>query len=74
MSLGASLTVVFIAFLTLMAAVMAMAFRERKASRAIVIGDGTSQGASDARVLTVLFVAMPGGMVLTVIVAWLVFL
>ena len=73
MGLGASLALVLAAFVALLAVVMAMAFRER--GRAGAAGDdAAAQAASDARVMTVVFAAIPGGMLLTLVVAWLVFL
>ena len=74
MSLGASLSVVLLAFVALLVAVIVMAFRERRVARSLAAGDGETAAASDARVLTVIFSAIPGGMLLTAIVAWLVFL
>lgn len=74
MSLGASLSMVLVAFVALLVTVIVMAFRERKVARALVVEDAQSAAASDARVLTVIFAAIPGGMLLTVLVAWLVFL
>jgi hypothetical protein len=73
MSLGASLSLVIVAFVAILGAVVSMAFRERRIGRAIA-GDAQAQSASDARVLWVIFAAIPGGMLLTLLVAWLVFL
>jgi hypothetical protein len=74
MSLGAKLAIVIAAFVTILVIVIVMAFRERKLGRTIEQGDRAAQEASDARVLTVIFSAIFGGMLLTVIVAYLVFL
>ena len=74
MSLGWKLFFVFLGFLTLIAIVMLLAFRERKAGRKIVDGDRAGEEAQDSRVLAVIFSAMVGGMLLTLLVAWLVFL
>jgi hypothetical protein len=74
MALGTSLSLVFAGFVALIGIVMAMAFRERRAGRAIAATDTRGQAASDARVMIVIFGAIPGGMLLTAIVAWLVFL
>jgi hypothetical protein len=71
MSMG--LVAVFIGFVTLLVTVMRLAFRERRASRIIAPSDQAARDASDARVLTVIFGAIIGGMVLTLITAWLVF-
>jgi hypothetical protein len=73
MSLGVSLAGVLAAFVAILVAVIVMAFRERRLGKAAV-GDARAEAASDARVMTVIFVAIPGGMLLTAIVAWLVFL
>jgi hypothetical protein len=74
MALGHSLSFAFAGFVAILAIVIVMAFRERRASRAIAAEDTAAQSAADARVLTVIFAAIPGGMLLTAIVAWLVFL
>jgi hypothetical protein len=73
MSVGASLALVIVAFAALMAAVLTVALRERRLGKAIAT-DARAQSASDARVLFVIFAAIPGGMLLTLLVAWLVFL
>ena len=62
------------AFLAILVIVIYMAFRERKAGRGMAPGDSAAEQASDARVLAVIFGAILGGMVLTLIVAYLVFL
>ncbi len=73
MSLGGKLVVVFAAFLAVLAAVIWMAFRERKLARSIPADDLAAQQAADARVLVTVFGAIFGGMLLTLLVAWLVF-
>ena len=73
MSLGLKLLVVFLAFLAVLAAVIWMAFRERKLARAILRDDLAAQQAADGRVLATIFGAILGGMGLTLLVAWLVF-
>ena len=73
MGLGASLALVLAAFVAILTTVMAMAFRERRIVRAVA-GDAAAAAASDARVMVIVFAAIPGGMLLTLIVAWLVFL
>jgi heme O synthase-like polyprenyltransferase len=50
-----------------------MAFRERKLARAIPRDDLAAQQAADGRVLATIFGAILGGMMLTFLVAWLVF-
>jgi hypothetical protein len=72
-SLGEKLAIVFVAFLTILVIVIWMAFRERRLGKRIDEGDQAAQQASDARVLTTVFGAIFGGMLLTLIVAWLVF-
>ena len=74
MSLGAKLAIVIAAFVTILVVVIVMAFRERRMGRGISADDVAAQQASDARVLAVIFSAIIGGMLLTVIVAYIVFL
>jgi hypothetical protein len=74
MTLGAKLAIVLGAFVAILAIVIYMAFRERKLGRGVASGDTAAEQASDARVLVVIFGAIFGGMLLTVIVAWIVFL
>ena len=74
MSLGAKLALVFCAFLAILVVVIFVAFRERKRGRTLPAGDVAGQQAQDARVLAILFGAMLGGMLLTLLVAWIVFL
>ena len=74
MTLGAKLAIVIAAFVAILVIVIVMAFRERKLGRSIDPSDTAAQEASDARVLTVIFTAFLGGMALTLIVAYLVFL
>ena len=73
MTLGAKLAIVLGAFIAILVIVIYMAFRERKLGRAAT-GDAAAEQASDARVLMVIFGAIFGGMLLTVIVAYIVFL
>jgi hypothetical protein len=72
-SLGHSLTIVFGAFLTILTSVIVMSFRERRIAQSMVRDDRAAQQASDARVMIMVFTAIPGGMFLTLLVAWLVF-
>ena len=74
MTLGAKLAIVFVAFLAILTIVIYMAFRERRLGKTIDASDIEGQQASDARVLTVIFSAIIGGMLLTLIVAYLVFM
>jgi hypothetical protein len=73
MTLGHKLAIVLAAFVTILVIVIVMAFRERRLGRSIAQDDTAGQQASDARVLTVIFSAIFGGMLLTLLVAWLVF-
>lgn len=73
MGLGVKLAVVLAAFVAILVIVISMAFRERKLGKAIASDDLEAQQASDARVLTVVFSAIFGGMFLTLLVAYLVF-
>ena len=74
MSLFAKLSIVLAAFLTILVIVIWMAFRERKLGKGIAGDDIEAQQASDARVMAVIFSAIIGGMLLTIIVAYIVFL
>ena len=73
MTLGVKLLVVFFAFVAILVTVIAVAFRERTRGKVIAQDDVQAQQAQDARVMTVIFSAIMGGMFLTLIVAWLVF-
>ena len=73
MSLGIKLAIVLAAFVTILAIVIYMAFRERRLGKSIAEDDKEAQQASDARVLVVIFSAIFGGMFLTLLVAYLVF-
>ena len=73
MTLGHKLAVVIAAFVAILVIVIYMAFRERRLGKAIATDDVQGQQASDARVLTVIFSAIFGGMFLTLLVAYLVF-
>lgn len=73
MTLLGKLVIVFAAFVAILVIVILMAFRERKLGKRLADDDLQAQQASDARVLTVIFTAIFGGMLLTLIVAYLVF-
>jgi hypothetical protein len=73
MTLGGKLFVVFLAFLAVLGGVIWMAFRERRLARGIAGDDFQAQQAADGRVLATVFGAILGGMMLTFLVAWLVF-
>ncbi|HET9653136.1 MAG TPA: hypothetical protein VFP36_13135 [Usitatibacter sp.] len=74
MTLGYKLAIVLAAFVAIISIVVAMAFRERRRGKSIAADDLAAQQASDGRVLVVIFGAIFGGMFLTLLVAWLVFL
>lgn len=74
MSLGTKLSIVIGTFVAILVVVILMAFRERRLGRSIAADDTAGQEASDARVLAVIFSAILGGMLLTAIVAYIVFL
>ena len=73
MTLGFKLAIVLAAFVAILVIVISMAFRERKLGKSLADDDIAGQQASDARVLTVIFSAIFGGMFLTLLVAYLVF-
>jgi hypothetical protein len=73
-TLFTKLALVIAAFVAILVIVIVMAFRERRLGRSIDSSDRAAQQASDARVLTVIFTAILGGMALTLIVAYIVFL
>lgn len=67
------LAIVFAGFVAILVTVIWFAFRERRLGKAIAHDDIGAQQSSDARVLAVIFSAILGGMVLTLLVAWIVF-
>ncbi len=73
MTLLHKLAIVLAAFLALLVVVIWFALRERRLGRSIAHDDVASQQASDARVLAVIFSAILGGMVLTILTAWMIF-
>jgi len=73
MTLGHKLAIVLAAFVTILVVVIVMAFRKGLVGGTVASDDLAAQQASDARVLTVIFSAIIGGMLLTFLVAWLVF-
>jgi membrane protein implicated in regulation of membrane protease activity len=74
MTLGQKLAIVLFAFVAILTAVVWMAFRERRRAKTIAADDLAAQQAADGRVLMTIFGAIFGGMLLTLLVAWLVFL
>ena len=73
MSLTWKLAIVLAAFVAILVIVIWMAFRERKLSHGMAADDIAAGEASDARVMGIIFSAIIGGMLLTMIVAYLVF-
>ena len=73
MTLTQKLAIVLAAFVAILAIVVYVAFRERRLGKGIAQDDLEAQQASDARVLVVIFGGIFGGMLLTLIVAYLVF-
>jgi hypothetical protein len=73
MTLGWKLFIVFLGFLSVLTTVIVVAFRERKKAQNVDINDIAGQQAQDARVMTIIFTAIVGGMALTLITAYLVF-
>jgi hypothetical protein len=67
------LGIVLLAFIALLTVVISVAFRERRIGRGIAGDDIQAQQATDARVLAVIFSAIFGGLLLTLLVDWLVF-
>jgi hypothetical protein len=72
-SLGYKLLIVFIAFCAILAVVIFVAFRERTRGKTLASDDIEGQQAQDARVMAIIFSAIFGGMILTLLVSWLVF-
>lgn len=73
MTLTQKLAIVLAAFVAILAIVVYVAFRERRLGKGIAQDDLEAQQSSDARVLVVIFGGIFGGMLLTLIVAYLVF-
>jgi hypothetical protein len=74
MSLGAKLAIVFFVFVAILVGVIAVTFRERKLARRAEDLDVADARASDERILGVIFGAILAGMLLTALVAWLIFM
>jgi hypothetical protein len=72
-TLGTKLFICFLLFLTLVGGVMVVAFRERALVKRIADDDIPAQRASDNRTMLAIFGSVFGGMLLTLIVAWMVF-
>jgi hypothetical protein len=72
-SLGWKLVIVFFAFFSILVTVITLVFRERRLGRSIRADDYEAQQAQDGRILALVFSSVIGGMLLTLLVAWLVF-
>jgi FtsH-binding integral membrane protein len=72
-TMGWKLALVIAAFVAILGTVIWFAFRERRLGKSIGVDDVQAQQASDARVLAVIFTAIVGGMLLTLITAYVVF-
>jgi hypothetical protein len=73
MGLLGKLAIVLLVFVAILVVVIRVAFRERTRGKTIARDDIAAQQASDARVLAVIFSAILGGMLLTILTAWLIF-
>jgi predicted secreted protein len=69
MSTATGLALVLATFLTVLATVITLAFRERRLARTIVPGDVAAARASDVRVMIVIFGSIIMGMLLTLVTA-----
>ncbi len=74
MTLGWKLFVVFFGFLTILGTVAVVAFRERTRGKTLAADDRAGQEAQDSRVMTIIFTAIIGGMLLTILVGYIVFM
>jgi hypothetical protein len=72
-TMGWKLALVIGAFVAILGTVIWFAFRERRLGKSIGTDDVEAQQASDARVLAVIFSAIVGGMLLTLVTAYVVF-
>jgi hypothetical protein len=73
MSLGLKLALIFLLFLAMIGTMMAVAFRERNRNRDDIQLSTEEAQASDERTLFAVFGLIIGGMLVTLLVAWLVF-
>ena len=74
MTMGAKLLVCFFAFVAILTTVIVLVFRERRLGKAIAADDHAAQQAQDGRILALIFSSAIGGMLLTLVVAYIVFL
>jgi hypothetical protein len=73
MTLGVKLIIIFFAFVAILVTVIVLVFRERKLGRSIAPDDHAAQQAQDGRILALVFSSAIGGMLLTLLVAYVVF-
>jgi hypothetical protein len=73
-TLGWKLAIVFCAFLAVLVTVIFVVFRERTRGKTLAADDFAGQQAQDARVMAIIFSAIIGGMLLTVLVGYIVFM
>jgi hypothetical protein len=73
MTLGTKLVILFFAFVAILTTVIVVVFRERARGRTIAPDDYEAQQAQDGRILVLIFSSAIGGMLLTLIVAYVVF-
>ena len=74
MTLGAKLSIIFFCFIGILVTVIFRVFRERTRGKSIAADDYRAQQAQDGRILALIFSSAIGGMLMTVIVAYVVFL
>ena len=74
MTLGVKLILIFFAFVAILTTVIVLVFRERRLGRSIAADDLAAQQAQDGRILVLIFSSAIGGMLLTLLVAYVVFL
>ena len=74
MTLEVKLAIIFFAFVAILTTVIVLVFRERTRGKAIAADDYAAQQAQDGRILALVFSSAIGGMLLTLLVAYVVFL
>ncbi len=74
MTLDAKLAIIFFCFVAILVTVIFRVFRERTRGKSIAADDYAAQQAQDGRILALVFSSAIGGMLLTLVVAYVVFL
>ena len=74
MTLGTKLALIFFCFVAILVTVVFRVFRERTRGKSIAADDYAAQKAQDGRILALVFSSAIGGMLLTLVVAYVVFL